>query len=134
MTHGLQYARLPCLLVCSNSYPLSQWCYPAVSSSDTPFSCPHFFLSIRAFSNDSALRTRWLQYCLAKITYMGWPMWICCQIFFENIVKIKICCVFSFYVILKFNSILLGKCNCNKNYKPQLIVNASSCKNRSLCS
>ena len=40
--HGLQHARLPCLPpapgVYSNSCPLSQWCYPAISSSVTPFS------------------------------------------------------------------------------------------------
>ena len=41
--HGLQHARLPCPLlypgVCSNSGPLSQWCYPTISSSVIPFSC-----------------------------------------------------------------------------------------------
>ena len=35
--HGLQHTRLPCLSlspqVCSDSYPLSQWCRPTVSSS-----------------------------------------------------------------------------------------------------
>ena len=35
--HGLQHARLPCPLptpgACSNSYPLSQWCHPTISSS-----------------------------------------------------------------------------------------------------
>ena len=40
--HGLQYARLPCPSlsprVCSNSCPLSQWCYPSISPSVTPFS------------------------------------------------------------------------------------------------
>ena len=34
---GLQHARLPCPLpfprVCSNSYPLGQWCHPTISSS-----------------------------------------------------------------------------------------------------
>ena len=29
--------------VCSNSYPLNQWCYPNISSSVTPFSCPQSF-------------------------------------------------------------------------------------------
>ena len=41
-THGLQHTRLPCpsLLpgICSNSCPLSQWCYPTISSSVTLFS------------------------------------------------------------------------------------------------
>ena len=40
--HGLQHARLPCTSssprVCSNSCPLSQWCYLIISSSVTPFS------------------------------------------------------------------------------------------------
>ena len=40
--HGLQYARLPCPSpaprACSNSYPLSQWCHPTISSSVVPFS------------------------------------------------------------------------------------------------
>ena len=38
--HGLQRARLPCPSlspwVCSNSCPLSQWCYPATPSSVNP--------------------------------------------------------------------------------------------------
>ena len=40
--HGLQHARLPCPSlspgVCSNLYPLSQWCYLTILSSVTPFS------------------------------------------------------------------------------------------------
>ena len=40
--HGLQHARLPCPSptprVCSNSYTLSQWCYPTISFSVIPFS------------------------------------------------------------------------------------------------
>ena len=39
--HGLQHARLLCPSlsprVCSNSCPLSQWCYPTISPSATPF-------------------------------------------------------------------------------------------------
>ena len=40
--HELQHIRLSCSSpprACSNSYPLSWWCYLAVSSSATPFSC-----------------------------------------------------------------------------------------------
>ena len=41
--YGLQHARLPCLSlspeVCSNSWLLSQWCHPTISSSVIPFSC-----------------------------------------------------------------------------------------------
>ena len=40
--HGLQHARLPCPSptprACSNSYPLSRWCHPTISSSVVPFS------------------------------------------------------------------------------------------------
>ena len=40
--HGLQHARPPCPSptpgVYSNSWPLSQWCHPAISSSVVPFS------------------------------------------------------------------------------------------------
>ena len=43
--HGLQHTRLPCpslfLRVCSDSFPMSQWCYPTISSFVIPFSsCP----------------------------------------------------------------------------------------------
>ena len=41
-THERQHARLPCSSlsprVCSNSCPLSQWCYPSISSFVTSFS------------------------------------------------------------------------------------------------
>ena len=40
--HRLQHARPPCpsptLGACSNSYPLSWWCHPTISSSVVPFS------------------------------------------------------------------------------------------------
>ena len=40
--HGLQHTRLPCPSatpgVYSNSFPLSQWCHPTISSSVIPFS------------------------------------------------------------------------------------------------
>ena len=40
MTQGLQHTRLPCPSlsprVCSDSYPLSWWCHPTISSSVTP--------------------------------------------------------------------------------------------------
>ena len=39
---GLQHSRLPCPSlsprVCSNSFPFSRWCHPAISSSVIPFS------------------------------------------------------------------------------------------------
>ena len=58
---GLQHARFPCPWptprVRSNSFPLSRWCHPTISS---------FLLSIfpriRVFSNESALCIRWPKY------------------------------------------------------------------------
>ena len=54
MTHKLQHSRLLCLSlspwVCSNSYPLSQWCHPTISSCVTPFSsCPQSFPASGSF-------------------------------------------------------------------------------------
>ena len=68
--HELQHARLPCPSLspraCSNSCPLSWWCYPTISSSVIPFSsCPQSLLA-SVFSNESTLCMRWpksLQSC-----------------------------------------------------------------------
>ena len=53
-THGLQHARPPCPSptpgACSNSCPLSWWCYPTISPSVVPFSsCPQSFPASGAF-------------------------------------------------------------------------------------
>ena len=52
-THEVQYTRLPSLSlsprVCSNSYPLSWWCYPTISSSVAPFPCPQSFPASGSF-------------------------------------------------------------------------------------
>ena len=60
-SHGLQHAGLPCPSLsprfCWNSWPLSQWCYPTISSSVVPFSsCPDSFPSL-VFSSE--LHIRW---------------------------------------------------------------------------
>ena len=59
--HRLQHARLPCPPlspgVCSNSCPLSQWCYLTISSSAAPFS-----FCINVFSSESALHIKWPNY------------------------------------------------------------------------
>ena len=60
--HGLQHARLPCPSlspgVCSNSCPLSRWCYLTISSSVVPFSfCLQYFLLSGSFSMRSQLFT-----------------------------------------------------------------------------
>ena len=51
--HELQHARSPCpslsSRVCSNSCPLSQWCYLIISSSVIPSSCPQSFLASGSF-------------------------------------------------------------------------------------
>ena len=71
--HEPQPARLPCASptpgVCSNSCPLSRWCYATISSSVVPFSScrpllllPSIFPSIRVFSNESLLCIRWPNY------------------------------------------------------------------------
>ena len=54
--HGLQHVRLPCSSpfpgVCSNSYPLSQWCHPAILSACRPLLLlPSIFPIIRVASN-----------------------------------------------------------------------------------
>ena len=65
--HRLQHARLPCPSptprVYSNPCPLSWWCHPTISSSIVPFSFHlQSFLSIRVFSDESALHIRWPKY------------------------------------------------------------------------
>ena len=61
--HELQHSRPPCssqtLRVYPNSCPLSGWCHPTISSSVIPFSS---CISIRVFSNESALHIRWPNY------------------------------------------------------------------------
>ena len=63
--HGLQHTRLPCSSPTPRIYlnlcPLSQWCHPTISSSVAPFSSLKF-PSIRIFSKESALHTRWPKY------------------------------------------------------------------------
>ena len=46
----------------SNSFPLSQWCHPAISSSVSPISsCPQS-LPASVFSNESTFHMRWPKY------------------------------------------------------------------------
>ena len=52
--HELQHTKLPCPSlsprVCSNPCPLSQWCYPTISSSVIPLSsCPQSFAASGSF-------------------------------------------------------------------------------------
>ena len=59
----LQHVRLPCPPrspgVCSNSWPLSQWCY---WPSHPLYLSPSVFPSINSFFSESALCIRWLKY------------------------------------------------------------------------
>ena len=60
---GLKHARPPCLSpspeVCPSSCPLHWWCLPSISSSDTLLLLPSIFPSLRDFSNESAVHSRW---------------------------------------------------------------------------
>ena len=64
--HGLQHTRPPCPSptprIYPNSYPLSQWCHPTISSCHLLLLSPSIFPSIRVFSNESTLRMRWPKY------------------------------------------------------------------------
>ena len=61
--HGLQHARLPCPSlspgVSSESCSLSRWCHPTISSCHPLLLLPSVFPSIRVFSSELALCTRW---------------------------------------------------------------------------
>ena len=75
----------------SNSFTLSWWCHPTISSSAVPFSSHlQSFPSIRVFSNESTLRMRWPKYwsfssssVLPMNTQdwspLGWTSWISLQ-------------------------------------------------------
>ena len=58
-SHGLQHVRLPCHSpspeICSNSYPLSQWCHPTILSSAVPFSS-----CLQSFSASGTILMSWL--------------------------------------------------------------------------
>ena len=63
---GLQHARLPCpplsTRVCSDSYALSRWFHPTISSSVAPFSfCPQSFPASESFPMS------WLFASMAKV-------------------------------------------------------------------
>ena len=57
--HGLQHARLPCPSlspgVCSDSCPLSPWCYLIISPSDAPYS-----FGFQSFSASESFPMSWL--------------------------------------------------------------------------
>ena len=65
-SHGLKHVRLPNPSwspgVCSNSCPLSWWCYPVFSFPAILILLPLVFPSIRVFSNELAPHIRWPRY------------------------------------------------------------------------
>ena len=68
--HGLWYARLLCPSlsprVCSNSCPLSQWCYLTISSTTVPFSFQ--FSSLQSLSCVWLFATPWTAACQASLS------------------------------------------------------------------
>ena len=93
--HGLQHDRSPHLSstprVCSNSYPLSWWCHPTISSSVIPFSsCPQSFPASGSFpmsqlftsggqSIGVSASTSVLQMNTREWSPLGWTGWISLQ-------------------------------------------------------
>ena len=86
--HELQHARLTCPTlsprVCSNSYPLSQWCYLVISSSASPFSiCFQSFPASGSFpvsrlfaSGGQSIGASALAWVL-PVNNQGWfPLWL----------------------------------------------------------
>ena len=61
--HGLRHTRLPRPSPtpgdCSNSRPLSRWCYPTISSSVIPFPPAFNLTQNQGFSKESVLCIRW---------------------------------------------------------------------------
>ena len=79
--HGLQHARFPCPSLsskfCSNSCPLSQWCYLTISSCVALFSS--IFPSITVFYSELILCIRWPKFwsfsfiiSLLPVNIQGW--------------------------------------------------------------
>ena len=91
--HGLQHARITCPSpspkVCSNSCPLSWWCYPTISFSATPFSfCFQFFPASEYFpvgllfaSGNQSIRASVsvLPVNIQDWSPLGWIGWISLQ-------------------------------------------------------
>ena len=92
---GLQHAQLPCPSqspgACSNSYPLSQWCHPTISSSVIPFSsCPQSFPKSGSFpvsqfftsggqSFGTSVSASVLSMSIQDWFPLGWTGWISLQ-------------------------------------------------------
>ena len=93
--NGLQHTRPPCPSptprVYSNSYPLSPWCYPTISSSVIPFSsCPQSFRASGSFQMSQffssggqntgvSASTSVLTMNIQEWFLLGWTGWISLQ-------------------------------------------------------
>ena len=71
--HGLHHIRLPCpsptLKACSNSFPLSQWWHPTISSSAISFSsCLQSFSASGSFQMSQLFYMRWPKYWSFRIS------------------------------------------------------------------
>ena len=80
---GLQHARLPCPSVCprvcSNSYPLSQWCHPTTSSSAAPFSFrPQSFPASGSEALELHLQHQSFQWIFRVDFLSDWLVWSPC--------------------------------------------------------
>ena len=115
--HGLQHARLPCPSLtpgaCSNSYPLSRWCHPTISSSVLPFaSCLQSFSATEPFPRSqffssggqsigvSALASS-LPMNIQDWFPLGWSSWISLQ-------SKELSRVFSNTTVQKHQNVSLG--------------------------
>ena len=92
--HGLQHTRLTCPSlspkVSSNSYPLSRWCHPTISSSVVPFSCLQSSPAYRSFPMNQLFASGGQSIGVSALTSVlpmntqdwspsGWTGWISLQ-------------------------------------------------------
>ena len=79
--HGLQNARLPCSslppAVCSNSYPLSRWCHPTISSIVPSFSCTQIVPAIGSFPVSQLFTSepKYLNFSFSIIPFKDYSGW-----------------------------------------------------------
>ena len=100
--------------ICSDSCPVSQWCYLTVSSSAVPFFClllsPSIFPIIRVFSNELALCIQWPNIgasALASVLPVNIQSWL----------SLYLSIIFKIYLFLA----LLGLCCCT-GFSPAAVL------------
>ena len=77
--------------ICSNSHPLSQRCYLTISSSVASFFfLPLIFLSIRVFSNESALCIGAVALCLPLFVCYGLWSWNKCPLCSSSFLELSL--------------------------------------------